>query len=144
MPDAVSSQFERMFNSLFELIRDSTKSTNNLINEVGKERSGVNEFIQLVRDRPCFDNTARTYFQDFRDKSISAMLAMQDKYEKDNEEMKSKFVEKLKEIQDADNKRLITVIYILIGVNTSVLCVILYFIATNPQVWNLLEKLLGK
>jgi hypothetical protein len=133
-----------MFNSLFELIRDSTKSTNNLINEVGKERSGVNEFIQLVRDRPCFDNTARTYFQDFRDKSIATMQAQQDKHEKDSEELKSKFVEKLKEIQDADNKRLITVIYILIGVNTSVLCVILYFIATNPQVWNLLEKLLGK
>ena len=144
MADTISSQFERMFNSLFELIRDSTKNVNTLISEVGKERAGVNEFVQLIRDRPCFDNTAKTYFQELKDKSITTIQTLQDKHEKDNEEMKSKFVEKLKEIQDADNKRLITVIYILIGVNTSVLCVILYFIATNPQVWNLLEKLLSK
>lgn len=148
MPDTVSSQFERMFNSLFELIRDSTKSVNALVNEVGKERGGVNEFMQLVRDRPCFDKDAKDDFKEVSDKAISAIQKIQNEAKKENLEAKELFIKKIEEIKDDANKRIMKFMYvmgiILIAVNSFVFFEIVYFIGKNPQIWGLLEKLITK
>lgn len=144
MSDASSSRFERMFNNLFELIRDSTRNINNLTNEVGKARAGVNEFIQIIRNRPCFEKQMPEFYQELLNKSIDTIQTLQDTYEKDSIEKTEAFENKLRTIQSKDNNKLVTIIYVLIGVNTSVLCIIMYFIATNPQIWALAEKLLIK
>lgn len=148
MPETTSSQFERMFNNLFELIRDMTSSVNTMSSEVGKHRASVNEAIQIMRDRPCFTKVAEEKIREISDKSVSSIEMAANTVTTENIVSREVYTKEHVASLSASNSRLTkllySIFYTLVAVNTSVFVMIIYFVHKNPRIWDIIEKLIVK
>jgi len=135
MSDSINSQYERLFDKLFTLIRDNTSTTQKLISEVGKHRANVNEIITQVKERPCFEDNAESAITELQEHSLKEI-------KKAVETQKNAHIQSLSAANDKLVKLLWGIFLTLVIVNTSIFGGILVFIHKNPQVWDILKILI--
>ena len=147
MPE-ISSQFERMFDKLFDLIRDSTMEIKSLVSTIKDYKASLSEFVHIVKNRPCFLGTAKEEYKDMQMKALQAIRETQEALEIETVEDKEVYIREHVASLAESNKRLIKLLYVifitLVTVNTSVFVMIIYFVHQNPRIWDIIEKLLVK
>lgn len=132
MPEA--EKIVHLFETLFTLIRDVLSSVNKLTSEVGKHRASTNEVIQIFRDRPCFEEQAKSGIDEVKDHAIKKI----------GETGKSADEAHIKSLSDANDKlvKLIIIIFTIMAVASSAFSgAVLWFIDRNPQVWEVIKIL---
>jgi DNA repair exonuclease SbcCD ATPase subunit len=147
MPE-VSSQFERLFDKLFDLIRDSTTEIKKLVGAVTNYKESLNEFIHIIKHRPCFVVNAKEEYVDMQEKALKAIRETQNVLETETAEDKKVYIREHVKDLAASNIRLVKLLYVifltLITVNTSVFIMLIYFVHQNPRIWDIIEKMLTK
>lgn len=133
MPEA--EKMVHLFETLFTLIRDVLASVNKLTSEVGKHRASTNEAIQIFRDRPCFEEQAKSGIADVKEQAIKRIGETGKVSEKAH----------IKSLSDANErlvKLIILIFTILVVVNTSIFGGLLFFVHKNPQIWEIVKVLI--